>query len=86
MAADGIKNEATDFLNSVIDMAKRVGIPEDKVDAYVHEHMTGAGYKMVPTYVKPEGEGGSKSLFGWSSGSGSEDSSTRAGSGSSWFK
>ena len=76
-------NEATDFLNSVVEMAKRIGIPDDKMDAYVHEHMTGAGYQMVPTYVKPEGNGENKGGFSWG-GSKRSEGGDKPKSGS-WF-
>ena len=40
-----------DFHDTVNAMADRLGLKGDRRRKYVHEHMTGAGYKMVPNYV-----------------------------------
>jgi hypothetical protein len=39
------------FHDDVLAMADRLGLKGDRRRKYVHEHMTGAGYRMEPTYV-----------------------------------
>ncbi len=44
-----------DFFDQVSRMAERLGLVDDDRTKYVHDHMTRAGYKMIPSYVL-EGE------------------------------
>jgi hypothetical protein len=51
------KNEpetTDDFLTMVKNMAARMGLEGKEEQKYVHEHMTRAGYSMVPSYVKDD--------------------------------
>lgn len=51
--------EKDDFLDQVLAMADRLGLTDDEEKGrYVHEHMTRAGYTMVPSYVKKDAGGG----------------------------
>jgi hypothetical protein len=47
--------EVEEFLSRVRGMGEAIGLKDDDLTKYTHEHMTRAGYKMVPSYVK-EGE------------------------------
>jgi hypothetical protein len=44
------------FHDDVLAMADRLGLKGDRRRKYVHEHMTGAGYRMEPTYVPDDSD------------------------------
>jgi hypothetical protein len=55
------KNE-DDFLGQVQAMADRLGLTDaEERGQYVHQHMTRAGYTMVPSYVKEDDDKGGDS-------------------------
>jgi hypothetical protein len=58
--------ETDDFLTQVKSMAARMGLEGKDEQKYVHEHMTRAGYRMVPSYVLDDETGGDddKDFFG----------------------
>jgi hypothetical protein len=60
------KDETTADFDHVSDMAARLKLKGRERDKYIHNHMTGLGYQMVPSYIKPDDDddGGSKFSFG----------------------
>ena len=61
------------FLEQVTAMADQLKLEGDERDGYIHQHMTKAGYKAVPTYILPDEENKKPAnIFG--------------GKGDGWFK
>jgi hypothetical protein len=58
-------NKEDGFFDQVSAMAERLGLTDDDRAKYVHDHMTRAGYKMVPSYIlEDEGqESGGSDFF-----------------------
>lgn len=50
------KDEGNEDHESVSRMADRLKLKKGsrERDRYIHDHMTGLGYRMVPSYVKPD--------------------------------
>lgn len=46
-----------DFFDQVSRMAETIGLSGKEAQRYVHEHMTRAGYDMVPSYIRKEQDG-----------------------------
>lgn len=62
--ATGDKPDTADY-DSVVAMAKRMGLKGEERQEYIHAHMTGLGYDAVPNYVKRKGKNEDKSRSGW---------------------
>jgi hypothetical protein len=81
--------EDDSFLDKVRDMAETLGLTGPERQKYVHEHMTRAGYTMVPSYVKgdPEDED-EDDFFGSSKRRRNRDSGNKdkGGGGGGWFR
>jgi CobQ-like glutamine amidotransferase family enzyme len=60
------KDDAALDLESVTKAAKRLKLNAADTRRYIHEHMTGFGYKSNRTYYKPESESGGRRFFGGS--------------------
>ena len=54
MARNDEKDEGNADFDHVAKMATRLKLKGRERDRYVHQHMTGLGYKMVPSYVHPD--------------------------------
>lgn len=75
-----------DFLDTVVNMAERLGLEGDDRGKYVHEHMTRAGYRMVPSYVKEdEGDSGNEGGFFKTKPKTSNKDSGNKNRGGGWF-
>jgi hypothetical protein len=68
------ENKDTGDYDSVVAMAKRMGLKGDERSEYIHAHMTGLGYDAVPNYVKRKGKGDDKKNTGWGRFGGSRQS------------
>jgi hypothetical protein len=70
MPGKGKKRPANEFFDAVSAMADELSFDDEQDRGrYIHQHMTRAGYKMVPSYVDDE-ESGAKDdddFFGTSS-------------------
>ena len=57
MARDD-KDEGNEDFDSVSRMADRLKLKKGsrERERYIHDHMTGLGYKMTPSYVRPDDE------------------------------
>lgn len=55
MPKNNSDKEQTDY-DDVCDMADRLKLKGREQDRYIHQHMTGLGYKMVPSYVRPDND------------------------------
>jgi CobQ-like glutamine amidotransferase family enzyme len=58
------KDDATLDLEAVTAAAKRLKLNAADTRRYIHEHMTGFGYKSSRSYFKPKGESSGRSFFG----------------------
>jgi hypothetical protein len=57
-------NKEDGFFDQVSAMAERLGLTDDDRAKYVHDHMTRAGYKMVPSYIlEDEGQESGSDFF-----------------------
>ena len=66
MARDSEPKENDDY-ESVAAMADRLGLKGKERSQYLHDHMTGLGYRMVPSYVREdEDEDSGSGRFGLS--------------------
>jgi hypothetical protein len=48
------KSKAEKDLESVTAMGKRMQLKGKELQAYIHDHMTGFGYKPKTTYTEPD--------------------------------
>jgi hypothetical protein len=48
------KEDENDDYGTVAAMADRLGLKGKERNKYIHDHMTGFGYRMVPSYVKDD--------------------------------
>jgi hypothetical protein len=68
MARDDKEDDNADF-DHISGMAKRLNLKGKDRDKYIHDHMRGLGYTMVPSYVRPDDDDeGSRFSFGRSGG------------------
>lgn len=63
MASSRDKDDPTDF-DTVSGMADRLKLRGRDRQKYIHDHMTGLGYRHVPSYVKDDDDDDSSSFFG----------------------
>jgi hypothetical protein len=56
------KDENDDYV-SVSRMADRLKLKGRERSKYIHDHMTGFGYRMVPSYVRDDDEDSGESRF-----------------------
>jgi hypothetical protein len=54
MPARDDKDDSQHDYESVAAMADRLKLKGKDRNRYIHEHMTGIGYRMVPSYVREE--------------------------------
>jgi hypothetical protein len=50
------KGDDDDIFDKVSEMAERLSLTGADRQKYVHDHMTRAGYNMVPSYVKGDND------------------------------
>lgn len=70
------KDEGEDYA-SVAAMADRLKLKGRDRSKYIHDHMTGFGYKMVPSYVREEDDDDGPSRFFGSRSTGSRTRRSR---------
>jgi len=66
------KDEATLDLESVSNAGKRLKLKGRELDRYIHDHMTGYGYKSKRSYFKDEGDDDDREPF-WRRGKKDDD-------------
>lgn len=72
------KDNGDDDYAHVSAMADRLKLKGRDRSKYIHDHMTGFGYKMVPSYVRDEDDDdGGRFRFGGGSRSGGRSSRSR---------
>jgi hypothetical protein len=57
------KEEDDDFYESVAGMADRMNLEGSERERYIHSHMTRAGYRAVPNYVRDDDDSDDDDFF-----------------------
>ncbi len=67
------KDEASVDFESVTAAGKRLKLKGRELERYIHDHMTGFGYKSKRTYFKDEGDGDDEGTPFWRRGKKDDD-------------